>query len=371
MTIGIDASRYGHDQATGVEFYSFHIINGLIRELSKGDDEVKLYSRDYLEFEKKLPKNIENKVLKTRRLWTLNKLSREMARHAPDALLVPSHVLPLKLPKKSIITIHDVAFNYLVESYSWKQFTYLKWSTNFAVKNATKIIVPSEATKEDLVRHFACREDKISVIHHGFTPPKISDKKIADTLEHSDVFKYFKITKDTKYFLFVGRLESKKNLIRLVRAFKTFSEKNPEYKLVLAGKRGLAFDQLLKEIKALDMMEKVVMPGYVTEVEKAALFKHCQAFMFVSLYEGFGLPLLESFYFEKPVLTSRVSCLPEIGGDACLYTDPYDVPMMADKMEKLINDKKYVKKLVKLGKERLKLFTWNKAVKKTLDVILK
>lgn len=367
MKIGIDASRYADNEATGVEMYSNHIINGLISELSeKKSHEVILYSRERIGI-----KGVKNKVLDAKRLWTLRALSREMKHNPPDVLFVPSHVLPLHLPEKSVIMIHDVAFKHLRKSYSYFQYRYLNWSTKFAVKNATKIIVPSEASRDDLVKFFKCPKDKIEVVYHGFEPPKVSQEEIDKVFEESEIFRYFEIRKDSPYIFFVGRLESKKNLIRLVEAFDDFSKTYPDYRLILAGKRGIGFEKLLKVVNHLRMAEKVIMPGYVTEEEKAALYKYCKVFAFPSLYEGFGFPVLEAFHYEKPVLTSHVSCLPEVAGDAAYYVDPYDREVITAGLEKLVNDEKFAKKLVHLGTERLKLFKWKDAAKKTLNIIVK
>lgn len=364
MKIGIDASRYSHPEATGVEWYSWQIINGLAEAVEK-DDEIILYSREKIF----APSGTKNRVLPGRRFWTLRSLSAEMKSAPPDVLFVPSHVLPLTIPKKSVITIHDVAFKYLRKSYSFSQYRYLNWSTKSAVKRASKIIVPSEATRDDLISFFKCPKDKIEVIHHGFDPPHVKQKDLDSVFEKSDVLQYFGIKKTTPYILFVGRLESKKNLLRLVEAFKEFTSLHGNYQLILAGKQGLGFAEIPKLVNKLGLVGKVSMPGYVTEEEKAALYKYCNVFAFPSLYEGFGFPVLEAFHYKKPVLTSHVSCLPEIGGDAVHYVDPYDVESIALGLEKLTNDKDYIENLIELGEKRLKKFTWKKASKKTLKVI--
>lgn len=369
MKIGIDASRYKHGEATGVEWYSWHIINGLIRELELGhaDDELILYSREPVEVEKKA----NNRVLAGKRFWTLNALSKEMKKNPPDVLFVPSHTLPLSLPKRSVITIHDTAFRHLKSAYSFSQYHYLNWSTNYAVKHANKIIVPSMATSIDLQHFYKCPDEKIEVIHHGFEEPSSDfvDKAEHYAFENSEVFKYFGITKSLPYVLFVGRLESKKNLVRLVEAFSKFAEKFPNYKLILAGKRGVGFEKILKKVDELELMHKVIMPGYITEEEKSALYKNCKIFAFPSLYEGFGLPILEAFYYEKPVICSNVSCMPEIAGKAAHFINPYDSEKIEQALEILAGDEKYATELTQLGKERLKLFSWATSAKETLKVI--
>jgi len=377
MQIGIDASRYRATDATGVEWYSYHIINSLIEKILKLESNIDnfiLYSPSPLKFEKsvseliqKKPERILQKVLKAKRLWTLWKLSREMAKHPPQVLFVPSHVLPLTRPKNTVITIHDVAFKYLKNSYSFFQYRYLDWSTKYAVKHATKIITPSNSTLEDLVQFYKCPRDKILVIPHGFKPPKSSRKKAMDNpFENFDIFKYFKINKDTKYLLFIGRLESKKNLERLIKAFEKFENVHPEYKLILAGKRGVGFEKIMQTVNELQLNEKVIMPGYVNEEEKEILYKYCQAFVFPSLYEGFGMPIFEAFHYEKPVLTSQTSSLQEVAKDAAYYCDPYDIESIELGLHKITGDEKYIKTLTDLGKKRLEDVSWGNTATLTL-----
>lgn len=365
MKIGIDASRYAYDQSTGVEWYSWHIINAMIEQIrlsqrsSAKNKEIILYSRNFLDLK-------FNKVIHSKRFWTLFGLSKEIKKNPPDVLFVPSHTLPFCLPKRSVITIHDVAFKYLRKSYSFFQYHYLNWSTKRATKKATKIIVPSQATANDLINFYDCPKNKIVIISHGFMPPSpVHDNVFKNSL----IFKYFGITKTVPYILFVGRLESKKNLSRLVEAFAEFSKKYPKYKLILAGKRGIGFNKILKTVGGLNLMHKVIMPGYVTEHEKAALYKYCKFFAFPSLYEGFGLPILEAFYYKKPVLCSNVSCLPEVGGSAVKYVDPCDTESIAAGLTNLAESGPDIYELIKKGSERLKKFSWEAAAKKTLKVL--
>ena len=360
MKIGIDASRYKSEQATGVEWYSWHIINALLKELKGSEDKVTLYSRNSID-----RNDVKVKVLEAKRLWTLRALSKEMDKNPPDLLFVPSHTLPLKLPKRSVIMIHDVAFKYLRKSYSFSQYQYLNWSTKYAVKHATKILVPSMATKEDLVNLFNCPVRKIEVIYHGFSAPNSEANNDFDL----EIFKYFDIDEKSKYLLFIGRLETKKNLSNLVLAFSKFLKGNPGFKLVLAGKRGVGFNKFLKTVVKEGLEKDVIMPGYITEEEKAALFRNCQGFVFPSLYEGFGLPILEAFSYKKPILCSNCSSLPEVAGEAAIYCDPYDVDSIKKGLEVLAKNDEYIEDLVKKGSERLKEFSWEKAAKETLKVL--
>lgn len=365
MIIGIDASRYGHEKSTGVEWYSFNIVNEILELEDGGEDEIRLYSREKLEIVGKSQK-IKNVVLEANRFWTLKKLSKEMRKNPPDVLFVPSHTLPLSLPKRTVITIHDVAFRFIKEAYSFAQYHHLNWSTKFAVKRSSKIIVPSQATKNDLIQIYKCPAEKITVIHHGFSRPAEVDDVI---FQESEIFKHFEINPQMKYLLFVGRLESKKNLVGVVEAFAEFQKEHADFKLILAGKRGVGFAEILKKINELELMHKVIMPGYITEEEKAALYKHCQVFVFPSLYEGFGFPLLEAFYYKKPILTSKIAATREVCGESAWYVDPYKVEEIAVGMKALVEDENLVKSFTESGFERLKMFDWRAAARDTLKVI--
>jgi len=381
MKIGIDASRYSHKYATGVEWYSYQIINGILGEaLKKPDSEVFLYSPADINIPKEFehPGKVRKIIIPFKRFWTLIRLSWEMRKNPPDVLFVPSHTLPLIRPKFSVITIHDVAFKYLKKSYPLLNYWYLNWSTKYAVKHASKIIAPSEATKNDLIKFFKCPAEKISVVHHGFKKPA----KSGQSAGLSENLKFFGFDKKFPYILFVGRLESKKNLARLVEAFKIFAENKSDYRLVLAGKQGFGFEEILEKVRKLgrklqhpqsgaEVENRVIMPGYVDEDEKKYLYENCEIFAFPSLYEGFGFPVLEAFYYGKPVVTSHVSCLPEVAGDAALYFDPFDVSEIANVLEKLANNKNLRDELVEKGKSRLEKFDLKISIKKTFDILVK
>jgi glycosyltransferase involved in cell wall biosynthesis len=368
MIIGIDASRYGHPESTGVEWYSYHLLNELIPLLGREHNtEFRLYAPRDFTAAAELPFNVKKRIIKFMRLWTLVRLSWEMIWKRVDLLFVPSHTLPLICPKKTVITIHDVAYKHFKEAYSWKQFLMLEWATRKAVKKAWRIIVPSEATKKDLIELYKCRESKIFVVLHGApdVPPLLSfGDAEKDSLERS-----LHLEKARLIILFVGRLEFKKNLGRLIEAFGRFLKEFPGWKLVMAGKRGVGFEKIWKKAEELGLQEDIILPGYVTEHEKLYLYDKCRMFAFPSLYEGFGLPVLEAFAMRRPVLTSRVSSLPEVAGDAALLINPEKVEEISVALKRLASDGILVSKLIEKGDKQLKKFSWEKAAKETFEVL--
>ncbi|HBB02610.1 TPA: hypothetical protein DCZ16_02355 [Candidatus Peregrinibacteria bacterium] len=373
MILGIDASRMSFEASTGVEFYSKHIIAAILKILKDENDdeksgsvEVVLYSPKKLDIifpENEFYKH-EERVIPCPRLWTQARLGYEMFVNPPDVLFVPSHVIPIFHPKKTVTMIHDVAFKYTKKAYSFASYHYLNFGAMFACKFAYKIFTPTEAVKQDLIKFYNCNPKKIVVVHHGFETPDVpKNVMIAD---EKKILAQFGIGKDQKYIFFVGRLEEKKNLVRLINAFAEFSKKNKDYKLLLCGKRGLKFKKIWRAVEKNNLWSKVLMPGYITEEEKNILMKNCDSVAFPSLQEGFGFPVLEAFYYKKPIVVSDIPALREIAEDAVVFVDPYNEKNIADGLKKIKN----CEELIKKGTERLKKFTWKKAAEKTLKVLL-
>lgn len=368
MIIGIDASRYSYKEATGVEWYSYYLLNELIPLLGREHhSEIRLYGRDNFHPDVDLPFNVRKRVIPLKRFWTVLGLSFEMLRRRPDVLFVPSHTLPFFAPKKSIITIHDVAFLHLKKAYSWFEAWRLHQTTKKAVKKAYRLIVPSEATKHDLVKFYHCNLEKIVVIPHG--APHIPALRHWGSDKNRKLRCQFFLSENDLFVLYVGRLEAKKNLERLIAAFHRFLAEFPDWKLILAGKRGTGFEEIMKTVLRLKLEQNVIMPGYVTEKEKSFLFEHCRIFAFPSLYEGFGLPLLEAFSYHKPVLAGKIPALLEVGGNAAYFVNPAKVEEIGVGLKRLAQDGLLVTKIVQNGTSQLKKFSWEKAAQETFEVI--
>lgn len=368
MVVGIDASRYGHEEATGVEWYSFHLLNELIPLLGREHNtEVRLYAPKDFTPKAELPFNVKKGIIPFPRFWTLLRLSVEMILKPVDVLFVPSHTLPMFSPKKSIITIHDVAFKRLKGAYAPKQMLLLDRSTKKAVKKAWKLIVPSQATKKDLMKFYKCPPDKIVVIPHG-APEVVPFQRWTDA-EVEEYKKQFFMKDRDLFILYVGRLETKKNLLRLVEAFGRFSVEFSGWKLILAGKRGVGFEEIWKKVLELKLEKNVFAPGYINEREKAFLLENCRIFAFPSLYEGFGLPVLEAFAHRKPVLTSKTSSLPEVAGNAAFLVNPEKVAEISVGLKRLASDGILVTQLIGREEAQLKKFSWEKAAQATYDTL--
>lgn len=354
--IYIDASRYQNTaKRTGVENYSYFLINELVKKHPK---EITLITP------KKIDLPVEQIIIPFSRLWTQVRLSWELFKTKNiDNLFVPSHVLPLINNKKSVITIHDVAFKHSPKSYGQLSRWYLDWSTQFAVKHATKIIVPSEKTKADLIHFYHCPSSKIHVIPLGFECSSLKPSK-KDTEE---LLKKHKL-KEKGYFLYIGRIEWKKNSDNLIKAFELFSEKNPDYKLVMAGFPGHGGQEILNSIPEA-LKSRIILPGYISELEKEIFLTYALAFIFPSREEGFGIPLLEAMAANLPIIASNIPTSKEIAKDNALFFDPENPETLAMLMEKVC--KTTDPKILKTADHQatLKHYSWEKCAEDVYAVL--
>lgn len=349
--LGIDASRSLKEKPTGVERYSTEIIKAIVG--LKPKLKIKLYLPKESSF---FPKNSQ-KVLSGRRFWTLWNLSREMFKHKPDALFVPSHVLPFFTPVNSFTMVHDVAFMKFPDAYEKFQRYYLEWSTRRAVKKCKMIFTPTASVKKDLELFFGAK--RVKVIHHG--PLKLQKCK-----DISGVLKKLEISKNENVFFYLGRIEIKKNLLVLLEAWKILRKKFPQSKLIIGGGNGYGYEKIRAYFD-----ESVLAPGFLSEEEVSGIFSIATGFVLPSLDEGFGMPILQAFEAGCPVICSSIPALTEITEDAALFANPNSAHEFASQMMKLIQNRELREDLIFSGKERLKHFSWNKAAKAVVGEIEK
>jgi glycosyltransferase involved in cell wall biosynthesis len=368
MLIGIDASRAVADRPTGTEIYSRKLIEALLTLDGQREPAARCRFRLYFRsapparlFSGAAYRSLEARVIPFPRLWTHVRLSWEMVRCPPDVLFVPAHVLPLVHPRASLVTVHDLGYLYFPEAHPWRQRLYLDYSTRWSVRAAAHILADSEATKLDIVAHYRISPRKISVAYPGY------DEAIAparDPAEIEAVKARYGIAGD--YFLYVGTLQPRKNLSRIIEAFTALES---ETALVLAGKRGWLYDDLFAQARRLGLKERVLFPGYVPDGDKAALMSGALAFVFPSLYEGFGLPVLEAQACGCPVITSITSSLPEVAGDAALLVNPHDVPGIAAAMQRLAADSALRARLIERGLANARRFSWADCARSVLNAV--
>jgi len=400
MIIGIDASRANRQRKTGTEWYSFYLIANLAKIDHKNIYRLYIDDNPSQELQEAIHDN-PNFSIKFLNwpfysFWTLGRLSLEMIFHRPDVLFVPAHALPIFYPRKTINTIHDLAFmneqnlyrpqrakarnigigrliHYFVKiitfgKYGADSVDYLYWSTSYALRHAAKIICVSEATKQDILTyHPKTKSKKISVIHNGFASdlyrPINDQEKIKNVLN--------KYGLEAPYFLYIGRLEKKKNTAMLIESYAIVREYNPNIheKLVLIGNAGFGYDEIQYMIEEFNLNRQVTMPGWALEEDLPYIMNAASAFIFPSKYEGFGIPVLQSLACGVPTAVSDIPVLHEVAADSVLYFDQNDKLSLAKAMKDIIVNEQLREELKIKGISQAKKFSWEKCAKETLEVI--
>ena len=377
MLIGIDASRAALAHRTGTETYSLNLIRSLIR-LAEGSS-LRLYTNGEppagLFWNGASSKGAEVRAMAFPRLWTHVRLSAEMLAAPPDVLFVPAHVLPLIHPKRSVVTVHDLGYLHYPEAHRPFDRRYLDWSTRWNAQQAQLVIADSQATKDDVVRAYGVSPAKIRVIYLGRDEAL---RRETDAQAMRSIRERYGIA--GRYLLYVGTLQPRKNLTRIIEAYSRLASETAltDVQLVLAGKRGWLYDDLFAQVAQRGLESRVLFPGYIEDADLPGLLSGALAFVFPSLYEGFGIPVLEAGACGVPVITSNTSSLPEVAGDpsagsgqaAALLVDPHDVDAIADAMYRLVTDAELRAELTLRGHENIKRFSWEKCARETLAVLL-
>jgi glycosyltransferase involved in cell wall biosynthesis len=285
----------------------------------------------------------------------------EVMRHAPDVLFVPAHVLPLLRPRRSVVTIHDLGYLHFPEAHPTLQRWYLDLSTRWNARVAAHVIADSQATKDDLIKHYHTPAEKITVAYPGLDPQLKRIDDVAATLTRYGF--------DGEYILTIGTLQPRKNLSRLIEAYGRSKLPSRDVRLAIAGKKGWLYDDLSKRAKQIGLVDRVLFLGYVSDEDKAALLSGACAFVFPSLYEGFGFPVIEAMACGAPVVCSNTSSLPEVAGDAALLLDPLDVDALTIALDRIVSDDELRKSLIERGYAQARRFTWQACARTVLDVL--
>lgn len=284
------------------------------------------------------------------------------------AFFAPSHYSPPWIPPncRLVVTIHDLAYEFFPDEFLKKDLFKLHHWTIESVTKAHDIIAVSSHTRADIVKMYHIPEEMIHTIPNGLTPFKTTTPKQNMLIQGHD----YKLV-PYHYILYVGTLQPRKNLTTLVYAFALFHKENPDYKLVIAGKKGWLYKEIFSLVHKLKLEDVVHIVGYVNELEKYHLYHKAFCFVMPSLYEGFGIPMLEAFSASCPVIASNASALPEVGGTAALYFEPKNANSLLDKLRMLEKDLKLRNELVERGEARARKFSWEYCAENTLEILLK
>ncbi len=276
--------------------------------------------------------------------------------HATEHLLLPLRGTP------TILTVHDMIFQLFPEHQKRLNYWYLNATMPLYCRRADAIITVSESSKQDIVTHYGLDAAKIWVVYEAAAPEFVPASRSAI----EEVQRRYGLPEH--YLLHVGTIEPRKNLARLVEALQKLRDGGLKIPLVVVGGKGWLYHDFFERLKGLQVADSVIFPGYIPDNDLPTVYCAAKLAIVASVYEGFGLPLLEAMACGTPVVSSNLSSLPEVGGDAALYFDPYDVDAMAAAIHSAWIDAELREHLQNLGLDRSSEFSWERAAQQTAGI---
>ncbi|SEQ87047.1 Glycosyltransferase involved in cell wall bisynthesis [Lachnospiraceae bacterium NE2001] len=373
MKIGIDARTFINGSYGGIARSVYNILY-FWKDLYP-ENEYYLISYRSLKIDMSdFPSNwniiVKRSLINTGAIWSRLTLPGIIKKLDLDVYWGTNYTLPPKIKGvKMILTIYDLAILRFKNIGRIATEISIKLFGKSNCKKADKIIAISEATKADIIKFWNIDKDKIVVSYCGGISDDINctDDK-ADEL--NELKNTHKVGRD--YFLFIGTIEPRKNIITIVKAFEKFCDNTTkDFELVICGKRGWRCDDIYETIEKSKYSDRIKMFGYITDAEKKYLLKNTKGFVYTSLYEGFGIPILEAMEYEIPIITSNISSMPEVGGNAVFYlNNVYDYDELSRLMSKVstLNSMDYEDLVDKMRKQRNK-FSWKKNAEEMMKYI--
>jgi glycosyltransferase involved in cell wall biosynthesis len=276
--------------------------------------------------------------------------------HATEHLLLPLRSTP------TVLTVHDLIFRHLPEHHKPLNRWYLNLTLPLYCRRAGHIITVSEHSKRDLISAYGIAEGQVTVIYEA------ADPRFRPQPTRTVVDARARYSLPQRYLLFVGTIEPRKNLSRLLEAFEAVYADGLTGGLVIVGQRGWLYADFFTHLEESSVRDAVILPGYVPDEDLPAVYAGAQAFVLPNIYEGFGLPVLEAMACGTPVAASDASCIPEVGGDAALYFDPMDVEAMVGAMRHLLRDADLQSEMRARGLAQAARFSWEQAAAETQAV---
>jgi len=367
MKITIDLSSIS-EKKTGIDYYIINLVENLIR-IGREYTYLLYLNRKTHFFRKE--DNVDIKYVKGshRLTWMQCYLPFSLVKLKVDILHSPCYLTPLINAIPAVVTVHDMTAvihpSFLIpDKTSLKHWLVYKKMLPLSIQKATKIIAVSEQTRYDIMKFYNVPKEKIEVIYEA-----ISKKffPIQDREKLKAVKQKYKLPE--KYILFVGVIEPRKNISLLIRAFAKLKRKRAiRQKLVIVGPRGWHCKEVFNTAKETGLNNEIIFTGYVSDEDLPYIYNGADIFVYPSFYEGFGFPPLEAMACGVPVITSNVSSLPEVVGDAGIRIDPYSLDNLVEKIYILLTDVRFRETMIKKGLERMKVFSWEKAARKTLGI---
>lgn len=292
-------------------------------------------------------------------LWFEHAIPRVLKKIKADLFLSPDGYLSLSSDVPSIAVFHDLNFEHYPNDLPFLERKHYKYYFPKYAHKATRIVTVSEFSKQDIIKQYSVTANKIDVVYNGanenFKPVNKSTQKAIRE----------KYTQRKPYFVFVGALHPRKNLVNLFKAFDKFRKTNhTETKLVIVGEKMWWTGKIMEAYNQMQFKNEVIFTGRLSAEKLYQVVGSALALTYVSYFEGFGIPIVEAFYCDVPVITSNVTSMPEIAGDAALLVDPFSIDSIAEAMKKINYDKKLRENLILKGQKRRQEFNWQKSADK-------
>ncbi len=298
-------------------------------------------------------------------IWRQLSLPAQLRKLKIDLVHFPSFIASLRSDTPSVVTVHDLCFALFPEAFSTLRRIYYRSIIPQSVKRCDSVIADSDSTRKDILERLNAEDDRVRTVHLGVDPVRFF--RVIRESERERLREQYNLPKE--FILYVGTLEPRKNVARLIRAFDYgIVSRGLSHHLVIAGRKGWLFDDIFREVRALNLEDRVHFPGFIPPSHLAALYSMTRALAYPSLYEGFGLPCLEAMSCGAPVITSDRSSLPELVGDCALIVDPTSVDSIAGALNKICSDDELHKVLSEKGPRRASHFSWLTTAKKTVEV---
>ncbi len=361
MIVGYDATTVT-GQLSGVGYYTKHLLASLANGAGSGvvDRLVVLSNREVALDAGPRVSLYEGQRFPVRSVWMQLVLPRILGRLRPDVVHYTNYLAPVWSRVPYVVSVHDMSVALMPQFHTLKKRMLTSRLVPIVARRAGLVLTPSENTRRDVIRLLGLDPGRVRVIPYAPAPtfrPVTVERDRLRTLGLTG-----------PYFLYVGTLEPRKNLARALRAFARIAPSLPDHRFVIVGQRGWMYDDVLKEASGL--RGRVDLLGYVAEADLPALYSHAAAFVYPSLYEGFGLPVVEAMACGTPVLTSRSSSLTEIAEGSAVLADPLDEAAISDGLMALATDEALRADLRRRGLAQAAAFTWERTGRETAQAYL-
>lgn len=369
MLIAIDGNEANIVQRVGIGEYAYQVIKH-IYEARKEKIEFTIYLKE--KPTKDLPPKTpwwKYKVFGPKKLWTQFALPFHLfsERKKPDLFFSPTHYAPRFVNCPLIISIMDLSYVRYPEMFRKKDLWQLRSWTDYSVKRANKILTISHFSKKEIINYYKLPKDKVVVTYPGYNKDNFKFQISNIKLKKREIQDKYRITGD--YILFVGTLQPRKNIVGLIQAFQRVEgDRRKEIKLMIVGKKGWLYEEIFDKVRKLKLEKRIIFTDFVKSEDLPVLYQSARCFVLPSLYEGFGIPVVEAMACGCPVVISNVSSLPEIAGEAGILVDPKNIDEIAQGINRACFDEKKRSEMVKKGLERAKFFSWETCAKQTLAV---